>query len=146
MAAAAGRLEGLMASLTRVLYGWEEEFLRRVESSGLTARQMLHLEAIAEAGNPSPSEIAARQGITKPSVTDLLGRLEAAGFIRKARSDADRREYHVHVTPKGRGFIREHRAVHGRLARLFTEALSPREVEALAAMLDAVLASALKGE
>jgi DNA-binding MarR family transcriptional regulator len=141
-----GRLKAEMACLTRVLFGWEEEFLERIEASGLTSRQMFHLEAIAEMGNPTPSEIATRQGVTRPSVTDLLARLGRAGFLRKARSDSDRREYHVHVTPKGMGFIREHQAAHERLAGIFIESLNVREVGVLEALVAKVITAIGKRE
>jgi DNA-binding MarR family transcriptional regulator len=134
------RLEKEMEAVTRALYEWEEEFMRAVAVSGLTARQMHHLDAIALMDNPSPSQIAAGLGLAKPSVTDLLGRLGAAGHVRRSRSDADRRGYHIHVTPKGMGFVEEHRAVHGRLASLFTSTLSAGEVDTLEALIRKVVA------
>jgi DNA-binding MarR family transcriptional regulator len=134
------RLEKEMEAVTRALYEWEEEFMRAVAASGLTARQMHHLDAIARMDNPSPSRIAAGLGLTKPSVTDLLGRLGAAGHVRKSRSAADRRGYHIHVTAKGMGFVEEHRAVHRRLASLFTSTLSAGEVDTLEALIRKVVA------
>jgi DNA-binding MarR family transcriptional regulator len=135
------RLEGQMDYITRTIFEGEENFLKKTAVSGLTARQMHHLDAIAALGNPTPSEIAAAQELTKPSVTALIGRLSSAGFIRKSKSDSDRREYHVHVTPKGMGFVAEHRAVHRRLARIFISALSPKEVEILEALITKVIAA-----
>ncbi len=140
------RLEKEMESITRAIYEWEEDFMRRVNASGLTSRQMHRLDAIALLDNPSPSEIAARQGLTKPSVTSLLSRLGASGFIRKSRSDGDRRGYHVHVTAKGMRFVEEHRAVHKRLAGLFTATLSPGEVGALEALISKVMAALEKNK
>lgn len=135
-----------MESITLALYGWEEEFMRKAAASGLTARQIHHLDAIADLGNPSPSEISARLGITKPSVTALLARLGAAGHVRRSRTDGDKRGYHVHVTARGQGFVEEHRAVHERMAALFTSALSAREVEALGGMIRKALAALESGK
>ncbi len=135
------RLEAEMDYITRMLYEWEEAFLSKAAASGLTARQMHHLDVIAALANPSPSEIAERQGLTKPSVTALITRLGAAGYLRKTASDLDRREYHVHVTAKGMGFVEEHRAVHRRLAEAFTSALEPREVDELEALVRKVIAA-----
>jgi DNA-binding MarR family transcriptional regulator len=143
---AASRLEKEMEAITRALYEWEEDFMRKVTASGLTARQMHHLDAIALLGNPSPSEIAEKQGLTRPSVTDLISRLASAGHVRKSKSDVDRRGYHVHVTPKGMAFVEEHRAVHTRLASLFTSALSPRDVDTLEALVRKVMAVMNKGK
>jgi len=134
------RLEAEMDYITRMLYEWEEAFLRKAAASGLTARQMHHLGIIADLANPTPSEIAERQGLTKPSVTALIARLGAAGYLRKTASDSDRREYHVHVTAKGMEFVEEHRAVHARLAEVFTSALDPGEVEVLEALIGKVIA------
>jgi DNA-binding MarR family transcriptional regulator len=134
------RLEKEMELITRALYEWEEDFMRKVNASGLTARQMHHLDAIALLGNPAPSEIAEHQGLAKPSVTALIARLGAAGFLKKTTSDRDRRGYHVHVTAKGLGFVEDHRAVHKRLAAVFQSALTTHEVDTLEALIQKVIA------
>ena len=135
------RLEKEMEAITRALYEWEEDFMRKVTASGLTARQMHHLDAIALLGNPSPTDIAKKQGLTRPSVTDLLSRLSSSGHVRKSKSDVDRRGYHVHVTAKGMAFVEEHRAVHKRLAALFRSALPARDMDALEAIVRTVVAA-----
>ena len=133
------RLEKEMEAVTRALYEWEEAFMRKAAASGLTARQMHHLDAIALLDNPSPGEIAEKQGLSRPSVTDLVSRLGSAGFVRKSMSDLDRRGRHVHVTPKGMAFVEEHRAVHKRLAALFTSTLPPRDVDTLESLIRKVI-------
>jgi DNA-binding MarR family transcriptional regulator len=132
------KLEEEIAYITGAFAEEEEAFLRMAEASGLTARHMHHLDVIAALGNPTPSEIAVRQDLTKPSVTALISRLSALGFIRKTKSDVDRREYHVHLTEKGIAFERTHAAVHRRLAGVFAAALSAGERVRLVRLLEKI--------
>lgn len=50
-------------------------------------RCLLHLRA----GSSTPGEVACATGLTSGSVTALIDRLEAAGFVERRRSLADRR-------------------------------------------------------
>jgi DNA-binding MarR family transcriptional regulator len=60
------------------------------------------------AGDPSPlrpSTIAERVLVTRPTVTGLLGSLEARQLIRRTTSDEDRRSHPVELTPAGRQIV-----------------------------------------
>lgn len=46
-------------------------------------------------------EVAGRMMTREPDLTRLLDRLEAAGLVRRARKDADRRVVRVSITPSG---------------------------------------------
>lgn len=49
-----------------------------------------------------PSFIADHTGIFRGTLTDVLARLEAGGLIARRRNEADRRELHATLTPRGR--------------------------------------------
>ncbi len=125
------KLQGLIAVVTMAFAEGEEDFMGTAVAAGLTARQVNHLDTINSLGNPSPSELAGRLGLTRPTVTALLSRLRAGGYIRKAKSDVDRRGYHIHVTGKGRELIRAHESVHRKLAEAFAASLDQKELETL---------------
>ncbi|MEJ5366935.1 MAG: MarR family transcriptional regulator [Bryobacteraceae bacterium] len=46
-------------------------------------------------------QVAERMMTREPDLTRLLDRLEAAGLVRRARNDADRRVVRVAITPSG---------------------------------------------
>lgn len=50
-----------------------------------------------EAGPATAGEVAAHTGLTSGSVTALLDRLEALGYVERRRSDADRRSIEIAI-------------------------------------------------
>jgi DNA-binding MarR family transcriptional regulator len=84
-------------------------------------------------------EIAGRLGITEKTVTGVIDRLEADGFVSRIRSAEDRRVVRVRLTRKGsgiyRGFERLLRARVDGLMRL----LEPAERQALIRIFEKIL-------
>ncbi len=71
---------------------------------GLDAGEFYVLSALRRAGPPHrlrPTEIFRALMISSGGLTDRLNRLERAGFIRRANSDADKRSLPVELTPEG---------------------------------------------
>lgn len=67
-------------------------------AAGITASDLQALGILVTDGPTSPGELAARTGISAGGgITQLVDRLERAGFVRRERSDHDRRR--VLVTP-----------------------------------------------
>lgn len=67
-------------------------------AAGLTASDLQALGILVTDGPASPGELAARTGISAGGgITQLIDRLERAGFARRERSEQDRRR--VLVTP-----------------------------------------------
>jgi DNA-binding MarR family transcriptional regulator len=60
--------------------------------------QCLNLIALAEAPL-TPGQIAERAGLPSSSATRVLDRLEAAGYIQRARDTSDRRKVFIHPDP-----------------------------------------------
>jgi len=97
------------------------------ELASLTPRQERCIEVIAEENNPTLSEISNLLGISKPSVSALLEKLERRVYLRRVRSDQDRRTAHVHLTPKGEVAANLHRDQHRRISELLMENLTQKE-------------------
>ncbi|HWN34087.1 MAG TPA: MarR family transcriptional regulator [Pseudonocardia sp.] len=68
---------------------------------GVGVTEVSALGEIREDGPLTPSELARRLGLTSPSVTSLLDRLEAAGLVVRRRHPADRRSVLVELTGVG---------------------------------------------
>ncbi len=69
---------------------------------GLTSPQLATLREILVGRNVSPGTLATALSMSQPTVTGILGRLEARGLIVRERSKTDRRFTIAAVTERGR--------------------------------------------
>jgi len=70
------------------------------EKFGLIATDMKAMEVLDRLGALTAGDIAKHTGLAPASVTDLVDRLEARGFVRRVRDRADRRRVIVELDPK----------------------------------------------
>src|ERR1044072_3864851 len=94
----------------------------------LSPTQSAALGTIACHGPLTPSELATREQIQRPTATRVLARLEGAGLIARAADPADRRSSLLAVTPAGETLLaatRERKDLYlaARLDRLSAEEL-----------------------
>jgi len=99
---------------------------RETESLGVTSQQATLLAFISSTPGMSLRELADAEGISAPSLSGHVDRLEAAGLIRRVRSTDDRRRVGLELTKDGRSVLRRVRArrttwLADRLARLSDE-------------------------
>jgi len=79
-------------------------------AAGLEPRQhqlMLALKGLPAQGRPTIGELAERLQIQHHSAVELVNRLAAARYIRRARGGEDRREVLLSLTPKGEKVLRQ---------------------------------------
>ena len=114
----------------------EELEMQKNDLKGLTARQLYCIELIHSMENPTLSELAQKMKITKASTSVMLDRLAEHGFIRKVKSDNDRRSAHVHLTEKGDRAAHLHADVHKQFSELLTQELTDSEKDILAVLLN----------
>jgi DNA-binding MarR family transcriptional regulator len=74
---------------------------REAHAEGITGGQAALLAQIRNHPNLGVRELAAREGISAPSMTRYLDRLEKAGLIVRTRSPEDARRIRLALTPKG---------------------------------------------
>ena len=74
------------------------------------------------------SELAKRTGLGKSTLTSMLDRLEASGFLVRERSESDRRLILVKRTPKDRAFQAEYEKVSKEMGDLYYAGLDKREI------------------
>jgi DNA-binding MarR family transcriptional regulator len=119
-------------------------YLRReTEQLGVTSQQATLLYLVRSQPGLSLRELANEEGISAPSLSGHVDRLEALGLIRRVRSSADRRRVGLELTPEGRATLRRVRArrttwLADRLSRLADDDRErvERALPALAALLD----------
>jgi DNA-binding MarR family transcriptional regulator len=78
-------------------------------AAGLEPRQhqlMLSLKGLPAKTRPTIGELAERLQIQHHSAVELVNRLSAAGYIKRARAGEDRREVLLSLTPKGEKVLR----------------------------------------
>ncbi len=96
---------------------------RETEALGVTSNQATLLWQVRTQPGLSLRELAEAEGITAPSLSGHVDRLEAAALLRRVRSDDDRRRVGLELTPEGRAILKRVRArrttwLADRLARL----------------------------
>jgi DNA-binding MarR family transcriptional regulator len=79
-------------------------------AAGLEPRQhqlMLSLKGLPNNARPTIGELAERLQIQHHSTVELVNRLSTAGYVRRKRDGADRREVLLTLTPKGEKVLQE---------------------------------------
>ncbi len=76
--------------------------LRQEAGTGLSPSQASALNAIECHGPLTPSELAERERVRRPSATRIAGRLAADGLIERTPDPTDARSALLAVTPRGR--------------------------------------------
>jgi DNA-binding MarR family transcriptional regulator len=73
-----------------------------LDALGLTYPQYLVMLVLWESDGPTVSAVGERLSLDSGTLTPLLKRLEAAGWLTRQRSSADERRVHVWLSPAGK--------------------------------------------
>jgi DNA-binding MarR family transcriptional regulator len=84
--------------------------LRQEAGTDLGPSQTAALATIERHGPLSPSELAMRERIQRPTATRIVHHLEVAGLLERIRDPDDGRASILSVTPEGRQLLRRLRA------------------------------------
>ena len=117
----------------------EEKTITGSRFSELTGKQMHYLEVISNLNNPNLSELATELNLSKPSITAIIDNFEDKGFIRKVKSDKDRRVSHIHMAQKGKEIEKVHSKIHMRISDMFTSKLTEDESKFLINLLSKIV-------
>ncbi len=101
------------------------------EYKDITNNDMHIIEAIGIETPRNMSEIAHRLHVTVSTLTINMNGLEKKGYIRRERSQKDKRVVHVTLTDKGRKAFYHHRDFHKKMIKAIVKDLSEREMEIL---------------
>jgi DNA-binding MarR family transcriptional regulator len=126
VAAVAGALEGLF------------RLVRWLSPTGLSLTSAATLATLDRCGPCRLTELAAREGVTQPAMTQLIGRLAEQRLVVRAADPDDGRVVQVQLTSAGRELIATRRAVRAERVSGLLAILSPAEREALIAALPAM--------
>lgn len=113
-------------------------FRRLSPVGGLSLTAAATLANLDRNGPQRITELAAREGVTQPGMTQLATRLEDAGFAERVADPLDGRVVRVRITDAGRAELDHRRTVRTeRLADLLGR-LSAEDQDALVAALPAI--------
>jgi DNA-binding MarR family transcriptional regulator len=99
------RSESALVTLRRIMHVTDTNARALARRTGLTLAQMIVLEIVAEDDRSTPKEIARRSGVSQATITSLIDKLEARGFVTRRRSEQDRRLIRVTATEAGRRLL-----------------------------------------
>lgn len=124
-----------LAQLTFLVQGVLE---RQSAAHGMTPVQARMLGILRDR-EPLMSELGARLGLDKSSISGLVDRAEKRGLVERTRSSEDGRAVHVRLTPEGRARIAAGEADFEReISRLLAH-LPTADQDALIALVSRVL-------
>jgi DNA-binding MarR family transcriptional regulator len=79
--------------------------LRQEAGEELSPSQGAALATIGRHGPLTPSELAVRERIQRPTATRVIARLEETGLVDRTQDPVDRRSFVVALTPAGRELL-----------------------------------------
>lgn len=101
--------------------------LRTEASGGLGPSLGAALATVERWGPLSPSELADREGIRRPSATRLVAKLEEEGFVAREPDPEDGRSFRVSLTAAGVAHIHDVRSRKDAFLARRLQALSPED-------------------
>ncbi len=101
--------------------------------------QMRILKAAAEKGEISQTELRDRLGIQSGSLSELVLKTEAKGFITREKDENDKRRLILRITPEGEDFLRRKEREQSEEDAAMFDILSEEEKKSLCSMLSRLL-------
>ena len=110
--------------------------LRQESSTGLTPSQLSALAAVGNAGGLTLRELADHERVAPPSITKVVAKLEADGYLVRESDPSDGRVSRVRTTKAGEALMAETRQRKTAWLTTRIHQLAPDEQARLAAALD----------
>ena len=125
------QLQQLIATFLAHSEQQEEEVWSKSEFTDLTFKQLAYIQVIGLLHNPTLSEIAEANRVSRPTATVSIDRLQQKGYVVRVQSDTDKRSAHVHLASKGEKAFMLHQEVHNGIATQLIATLLPTERQCL---------------
>lgn len=132
-------IEEIIALLSQYFSRMESEAKDRHGFKDLTITQMHYLEMISTLVNPNLTELATALKLTKPSVTVLVDKLIEKELVYKVRSDADRRNTHLHLTEQGNLINKMHSYAHQQISKEISRKIDQADLDLLIGLLNKIV-------
>lgn len=94
-------IESVLITLRRIIRAADLHSKYLVKTAGLTAPQLLLLQAIRDRGDVTIGELAREINLSQATVTTILDRLEKRALVYRLRSQQDKRKVNAYLTQSG---------------------------------------------
>lgn len=101
------RIESVLIALRRVIRATDLHSRNLIKTTGLTAPQLLLLQAIRTKGEVSIGKLANEISLSQATVTNIIDRLESRGYIFREKSSLDKRKVYLYLTDKGEMAVKD---------------------------------------
>jgi DNA-binding MarR family transcriptional regulator len=127
----------VLAAIRRIVHGVDSHSKQVGRASGVTVPQLVVLSAIRRLGEVTSGRISEAASLSPATVTTILDKLEARGFVERYRSGQDRRVVHSRLTAAGAELLDAAPPfLHERFASRFATLADARKAEIVAAIED----------
>jgi DNA-binding MarR family transcriptional regulator len=96
-----------LKALRRILRASDLSSRKVASTTGLTPSQLLALREIDQRRETTPSALATALQFSQATITSIIDRLEALGYVSRRRSDRDKRQIMLEPTALGTGTVEE---------------------------------------
>ena len=128
-------LHDLLVKLFNEIMNIEEKAIITEEFKDISNNDMHIIEAVGLGGG-NMSSIAAKLKITVGSLTTSMNSLVKKGYVKRERSEKDRRVVFIQLTNKGRMAYHHHAEFHRQMTEAVIAELNENETEVLVKALD----------
>jgi DNA-binding MarR family transcriptional regulator len=116
-----------LAADLRLVVGRLARKLRQLHAGGLTPSQLSALSTVDRLGPLRLGDLAGAEGISGPTLTRIVGALEAEGLVARTADATDRRAARIATTAAGRARLRRIHSERDSYLRRRVERLTPTE-------------------
>ena len=125
-----------LVNLFNEIWELEKEAIITEEFKDITNNDMHIIEAIGLGEGARMSVVAKRLNITVGSLTTSMNSLVKKGYVKRERSEKDRRVVFIQLTNKGRMAYHHHAEFHRQMTEAVIAELNENETEVLVKALD----------
>src|SRR3954469_9639951 len=134
--------ERILAALLRTIAGVIVFNAQVADQLGLGVSDMQFMTYLMQEGPLSPGRLSELSGLRSGSVTGVIDRLEAAGYVHRERDEHDRRKVRVVLNESRLQSAESPYAGQAALLRGVLDTFAPAELETIAAFLERLNAQA----
>lgn len=97
--------EDVLIAIRKIIRATDIHSRRLTKTVGLTAPQLMVLQAIRDLGAVAISRLSTEVSLSQATVTTIIDRLEKRGYVERRRSESDKRVVHALLTDAGRDAV-----------------------------------------
>ncbi len=113
--------------------------LRQQDKTGLGPTMTAALASVSNLGGPTHGELALVEQVSPPTITAVVGKMEALGFVTRETDASDRRVTRIHITAAGTEQLDSVRSRRTEWLETQIRSLDDDELRRLAAAVDVLI-------